>query len=438
MSTNERSSNTDTQLQRISQLSGGDRGMQVNNLMRFYNEESLTACFHALDRKKAVGPDGRTKDDYGVKLDENIGDLVARMKRMAYRPGPVRQVLIPKEGKPGTFRPLGISDIEDKVVQKMTKKILESIYEPLFLNCSYGFRPGRGAHDALRDLHDFLFRNDIQTVIDVDLAAYFDTIDHRILEELLQEKITDFTFMRYISRMFKAGVLAEGELSISEEGVPQGSSCSPVLANVMAHHVIDVWFEETVKSHVRGKVALFRYADDLVICCQYDADAERVKAALGKRLTKFKLRMNEDKTKLIRFSKKAQGRGAKQGTFDYLGFTFFLGKSPRGFVVPKLKTSSKRIRAKLKRVNTWAKSVRCHYRMPALWKTFCRKMMGHINYYGVTDNVTAVQDFVCSATRILYKWLNRRSQRRSFNWEQFNRFMAANPRPRICVKVALY
>jgi group II intron reverse transcriptase/maturase len=245
---------TATKLQRINQLSGKDRDARFNNLMYLYNEESLTACFHELDGTKAVGMDGRSKGDYGRDLDANIADLVARMKRFAYRPGPVRQALIPKEGQPGEFRPLGICNFEDKIVQSMTRLILERIYEPLFLSCSYGFRPGRGPHDAIRDMRSHLFSNDVQVVIDVDLANYFGTIDHKILGELLRDKITDQKFLRYIARMFKAGVLAEGELTVTDEGVPQGSICSPVLSNIMAHHVIDLWFEKTVKQHCRGKV----------------------------------------------------------------------------------------------------------------------------------------------------------------------------------------
>ncbi len=438
MGTNERSTNTDTKLREISRLSGLDKSIKFNNLMHLYNEESVKACFHQLDGKKAVGADGRSKDDYGIELNDKVADLIARMRQMSYRPGPVRQVLIPKEGKPGATRPLGISNIEDKIVQGVTKKILESIYEPLFLSCSYGFRPGRGPHDGIRDLRDYLFSNYVKTVIDVDLAAYFDSIDHRELENLLRNKISDFTFMRYIIRMFKAGVLAKGELVIGEEGVPQGSICSPVLANVMAHHVIDEWFEETVKRHCQGKVALFRYADDMVICCNSEADAQRVKTALSKRLAKFKLWMNEDKTKLIAFCKRAHARGEQQGTFDFLGFTFYLGKSARGKTIPMLKTNHKRMRIKLKRVNQWAKAVRSQYRMKQIWATFCRKMAGHINYYAVSFNVSAVGRFVGLSTRILFKWFNRRSQHRHLSWEKFNRFIAANPLPAISVKVPLF
>lgn len=258
MSPTEAQSTTETKLKRIAWLSACDPHKQFDCLMHHFNGESLEECFHQLDGRKAVGIDGLSKAEYAQRLDENLQDLVERMHRMAYRPEPVRQVRIPKEGQPGATRPLGISTLEDKIVQRMMHRVLESIYEPLFLDCSYGFRPGRSCHEAIRALHQHLFRYEVQTVIDVDLAGYFDSIDHRLLDSLLREKIRDERFLRYLHRMFKAGVLAEGEVTVSEEGVPQGSICSPILANIFAHEVIDTWIEELVKPRCRGRVALFR------------------------------------------------------------------------------------------------------------------------------------------------------------------------------------
>ena len=242
----------------------------------------MKECFHELDGKKAVGVDGVDKETYGKNLDRNIQELIAKMKNMAYRPGPVREVLIPKEGKPGATRPLGISNLEDKIVQKMMQKVLESIYDPIFLDCSYGFRPGKECHDAIKDLQHHLHENEIQTVIDIDLKNFFGTIDHEILEDILKEKIKDTKFMRYINRMFKAGVLSKGDLRMSEEGVPQGRFAARYLSNIFAHYAIDLWIEEMVKPNCKGQVELFRYADDAVICCQYDADAQRIRKSLRK------------------------------------------------------------------------------------------------------------------------------------------------------------
>jgi RNA-directed DNA polymerase len=429
---------TDTKLKRIAWLSASDPRQRFDSLMHHFDVESLAACFHELDGTKAVGIDGITKAHYGEHLEENLHDLVERMKRMAYRPLPVRQVLIPKDGPPGAMRPLGISVVEDKLVQKMMQKVLESVYEPLFLDCSYGFRPGRGCHDALKALYQHLYHHEVAIVIDVDLANFCGTIDHELLIELRQEKIGDGRLIRYLSRMFKAGVLSAGELAVNDEGLPQGSICSPVLANVVAHQVIDTWFEHTVKAHCRGRVELFRYADDLVICCQHEHDAQRVRDALGQRLAKHHLQLNEAKTQQVRFSKRAQRAGDRQGTFDFLGFTFYLGRSRRGAVTPKLKTSGKRLRGKLKRVGEWARRVRNGLPLKHIWSRFGAKLRGHIQYYGVSFNGKAVNTFVYQATRILFGQLNRRSQRKSFTWEQFERFRKAYPLPPVKLGCALY
>jgi RNA-directed DNA polymerase len=357
---------------------------------------------------------------------------------MAYRPEPVRQVLIPKEGKPGATRPLGISNFEDKLVQKRMQEILESIYAPIFLNCSYGFRAGRSCHDAIKDLLDHLFKEEVETVIDVDLENFFGTIDHQLLKDMLCMKIKDTKFLRYISRMFKAGVLADGDLVMSEEGVPQGSCCSPVFSNIFAHYVIDTWLEETVKPLIAGRIQAFRYADDLIICCRYEKDAIRIKEVLAKRLAKFKLKLNESKTKLVSFSKSKKQQGVKQGAFDFLGFTFYLGTSQRSRIVPKLKTSGKRLRAKLNRISEWARQVRNKYKLREIWKTFCSKLRGHAQYYGVSFNARGVRKFLNRAERILFKWLNRRSQRKSFDWVTFKLFTKKYPLPPVQIHHKLF
>lgn len=428
---------TETKLKRIAWLSARDKSKKFDCLMHHFNAESLKECFERLEGRKAVGTDGVTKGRYGERLNDNLNDLTERMKRMAYRPQAVREVRIPKEGKPGATRPLGISNFEDKVVQLMMHRVLESIYEPLFLDCSFGFRPGRSCHDAIRALHQHLFRHEVSAVIDVDLENFFGSIDHVELEKILSEKIKDKRFMRYIKRMFKAGVLSAGEFTVSDEGVPQGSICSPILANILAHYVIDEWFQEVVKRHCRGRVELFRYCDDVVICSQSEHDARRIVRALGKRLAKYKLTLNEAKTRIVSFSSRACRQGVKQETFDFLGFTFYLGRSQKGAVIPKVKTSGKRLRAKFKRVNEWARNVRDCHRLMVIWDIFRAKLRGHIQYYGVTFNQKAVQKFVFYSAKILFKWLNRRSQRRSFNWEQFQLFMRRNPLPmaKVCHKL---
>ncbi|HQS84999.1 MAG TPA: reverse transcriptase domain-containing protein, partial [Alphaproteobacteria bacterium] len=321
-----------------------------------------------------------------------------------------------------------------KIVQRMMQKVLESVYDPLFLKCSYGFRAGIGCHDAIKDLHSHLFRQEeVSTIIDIDLANFFGTIDHKEVINILREKIEDERFLRYIVRMFKGGVLANGELTMSEEGVVQGSSCSPIISNIFAHYVIDVWFEKMVKSHCNGKVELFRYADDAIMCCQFESDAIRIKSALSKRLSKFKLKLNEEKTTVTSFSRRKYEEGKKQGVFHFLGFTFFWGRSRKGKALPKVETRGKSLRSKLKSVNEWARQIRNKYRLNHIWKIFGSKIRGHIQYFGVSFNTRRVEYFVNKAVKILFKWLNRRSQRKSFNWEKFSLFVEKNPLPKIKV-----
>lgn len=429
MGTAESHTMTETKLKRIAWLSNKDKSKEFGCLMHLFNEESLLECFNALDKNKAVGIDGINKTTYARNLVNNIKDLVSRMKQMAYRPGNVRQVLIPKEGKPGATRPLGISNLEDKIVQKMMQKVLESIYEPIFLECSYGFRRGLGCHDAIKALQNHLHENDVETVIDIDLKNFFGTIDHKLLEETLKIKIKDTKLIRYINRMFKAGVLSEGELTISDEGVPQGSICSPILANVHAHYAIDLWIEEMVIPNCKGKIKLIRYADDAVICCEYHSDAERIRSTLPKRLAKFKLELNEDKTKLVEFDKRKVKQGQSQGTFDFLGFTFYLSKSRWNKIVPKIKTRAKTMRSKMKRMNEWWKINRNKEKLGKLWKTFVAKLRGHVQYYGVSHNLRCVKQFINEGKRMAFKWLNKRSQRESFTWVQFDKYLKLYPLP---------
>lgn len=438
MRSTESQENTDTALTEIAWLSSQNPQQEFHSLMHHVNVESLRRCFDKLDGKKALGADQVSKDNYSENLEANLEDLIQRMKQMAYRPNPVRQVLIPKEGKPGATRPLGISNFEDKLVQKRIQEILESIYDPIFLDCSYGFRPGRGCHDAIKDLTSHLYKQEVEVVIDVDLANFFGTIDHQILKDMLAMKIKDKKFLRYITRMLKSGLLVGKELVMSDEGVPQGSCCSPVMSNIVAHYVIDMWLEETVKPLMLGTVRIFRYADDLVICCRHEKDATRIKSVLGKRLAKYKLNLNEDKTKSVSFSKIKSRQGVKQGTFDFLGFTFYLSKSQRGQTIPKVKTSGKRIRSKLIRVKEWIKQIRNQKPLKTIWKTFCAKLRGHVQYYGVSFNSKEVETFIWKAERIVFKWLNRRSQRKSFTWDKYMLFIKKYPLPKAKVCHSLF
>lgn len=427
---------TATKLKRVTERSQSSPEEVFNNLMHLFKKDALRWCFQELDGRKALGVDRLSKDEYEEKLEENLESLWQRLRQMAYRPGTIRQVLIPKEGKPGESRPLGISNIEDKIVQKMMQKVLESIYEPLFKECSHGFRPNKGCHTAIKALEDCLYYNETEAVIDVDISNFFGSISHEKLLEMLRNKISDQNFIRHVARMFKAGILADGELIISDEGVPQGSICSPVLANIFAHYVIDKWFEEEIKT--RYAVRMLRYADDIVIVCLRKQEAEKVIVALEERLGQCGLKLNREKTKLVNFSKREARKGIQQEGFDFLGFTFYLGRSRAGRVMPKLKTNGKRMRAKLKKVNDWARGIRSRVELKDMWKICCSKLRGHIRYYGVSYNSKQVERFRHEVKRIMFKWINRRSQRVSMTWAEFELFEACNPLPEAKVYVRLF
>jgi RNA-directed DNA polymerase len=312
---------TATKLNRIAKLSSENPAMEFKWLMPHINKESLTSCFYELDGKKAVGIDGITKEQYGENLEGNIDNLLARMKLMSYKPQAVKEVLIPKEGKPGATRPLAISAFEDKIVQLQIARILEAIYEPIFRNCSYGFRPGRNCHLAVKDLLTHLHNKGSEIVIDVDLKNFFGLIRHETLLNFLRIKIKDERFIRYIARLLKAGIFKEGRFEVNEEGSGQGSIASPILSNIYAHYVLDTWLEDIVPQHTAREVKSFRYADDQVICCYYRSDSVKVLKALKGRLSKYDLQLNTEKTKVVKFNKRVFPQ-VKQGTFDYLGFTF--------------------------------------------------------------------------------------------------------------------
>lgn len=424
---------TATKLTKIAKLSSESATMEFGYLMPHFNKESLISCFHELEGKKAVGIDGIGKEEYGKNLEENIDQLIDKMKTLSYRPKPVREVLIPKAGKEGETRPLGISAFEDKIIQLQMAKILEAIYEPIFRECSFGFRPGKSCHTAVRGLFQHLSAESNEIVIDVDLKNFFGTISHEELLTFLRIKIKDERFIRYTARMLKAGIFKEGRFEVSDEGSPQGNIVSPILSNIYAHYVIDSWLEDTVPNYTKGQVKSFRYADDEVICCQYESDATKVERALKSRLNKYGLELNVRKTKTVKFNKK-RFPTVKQGSFDYLGFTFYIKRSCKGYAHVAVKTSRARFTSKLKIVKMWCKQNRSKYKLRELWSIFGSKLRGHIQYYGVSLNSDSVNSFVYQATGIFFTWINRRSQRKSMNWEKFSQFRDAFPLPkaRIC------
>jgi RNA-directed DNA polymerase len=394
--------------------------------------DNRRACFAALDGSKAPGVDGVTKAMYGQRLEANLQALPAKLHRMSYRPQPVRRVESPKAD--GGMRPLGIRCTEDKIVQELTRRIVDAIYEPTFIETSDGFRPGRSGHEALRQLNEELMTRPGQWIAALDLAQFFDTMPHTELLPVLSERIADQTFLRLIARRLKAGIQTLDGVVDDELGSPQGSIVSPVIANAFLDHVLDQGCTKTVPQRCRGDCTLIRYADDALARFEHEDDAQRVMRVLPLRLGKCGGRLNAQKTRLLACGKRHAWQVFRARrplpSFDFLGCTHYWGKSRTGKARLKRKTSKKRLRRALVEINRWRRQERNVRRLPALWQALGRKMRGHCNYFGVTDNSRALYRFEHAVYRLLFKGLNRRSQRRSFTWESFRRYCIRHPLPR--------
>ena len=391
------------------------------------DEDNLHASYRELEPGKAPGIDGVTKEGYRKDLGKNITDLAQRLARLGYRPAPVLRVYIPKPGS-DKKRPLGIPCFEDKLVQRAVVRVLEQIYEADFLDSSYGYRPGRTCHHALDGLGRTIQRKKVSYVVESDIRGFFDHVNHDWLMKFLGLRIGDKRVLRLIWRMLKGGVMEDGLTHASEEGTPQGGSLSPLLSNVYLHYVLDLWFERRFRKQCRGEAYYFRFADDFLACFQYREDAERFLVELKERLEKFHLEVEPTKTKLLKFGRFAQGDAEREGkkpeTFTFLGFTHYCGRTRQGSFKVKRRTSKKKFRAKLKEMTAWLKETRCHQKAGALLRQTKVKLQGHLNYYAITDNGPMCASYRHQVTQLLFKWLNRRSQRHSYNWERFNDALA--------------
>lgn len=415
-----------TSLQRIAEKSALHKEHRFQNLMILLTAGFLHWCWRKLNKKSAPGVDRVTAWQYKENLEGNIAKLVESVKGGWYRAKLVLRRFISKGG--GRLRPLGIPATSDKLLQRAVTMILEAIYESIFLTCSFGYRPHIGALDAIKELSYQLQFRGYNYVVEADIRSFFDNINHDLLMEMLSKKIDDKPFLRLIRKWLKAGILEEGKVINPVTGTPQGGIISPILANIYLHYVLDEWFEEVVKAHCRGEVYLCRYADDFVCLFQYEDDARRFYKALGLRLERYGLSLAEDKTRMIRFSRLHM---EDKTWFEFLGFEFQWGTNRAGKPQVLKRTSKKKFRNSLKRFSEWCKSNR-NMRMTELFYKLNAKLRGYYNYYGVRGNYDSLASFFYHAMNILFKWLNRRSQRKSYKWvgfaELLKHFRIAKPR----------
>lgn len=412
-----------------------DAAFQFVSLAHLLDAGFLEGCYFELGRDRASGVDGVSWQKYGEDLENNLKSLVSKMKTKQYKPQPVRRVYIPRGGS--TTRPLGLPTLEDKIVQRGLAQILGAIYEQDFLNCSYGFRPNRGCHDALKETDALIMKRPINFVVEADIKGYFDHVPHEKMMELLGRRIKDPSLLLLVRRFLKAGYQEGGKLMATEAGVPQGGNLSPVLSNIFLHYALDEWFVKEIKPRLKGESHLVRYADDFICMVEKEEDAQAILNALQERLTQHGLELHPDKTRLLRFgrkeSEKARRQNRKASTFDFLGFTHYCGKSRRGYFKLGIKTSKNKYRKCCREMNLWLKGVRNVQKAKEWWPVVKSKLRGHYQYYGVSGNYQAIKRYYLQTQRMMFKWMNRRSQRKSFSTKTFFEYLKRYtlPKPRI-------
>lgn len=418
------STNISTKLDRIATLAKQMPEKAMTSLSHHIDVDWLHEAYTRTRKNGATGIDGQTAADYEEQLEGNLQSLLDRAKSGMYLAPPVRRVHIPKgDGK--QTRPIGIPTFEDKVLQRAVVMALEAVYEQDFLDCSYGFRPGRSAHQALQVLWNTTMEMGGGWVVEVDIARFFDTLDHAQLREILRRRVRDGVLLRLIGKWLNAGVMEAGELSYPDAGTPQGGVISPLLANVYLHEVLDKWFAEEVMPRLQGRAHLVRYADDFVVVFSCEDDARRFMDVLPKRFAKYGLTLHPEKTRLVEFRRpprhlpKSGGGKGGAGTFDLLGFTHHWGRSLKGNWVVKRKTARDRFGRALKKITDWCRAHR-HDSVRQQWTTLVRKVKGHFEYYGITGNSRALANFRYWVQRAWVKWLNRRSNSTPLTWTRAN------------------
>lgn len=437
----DRNKSGQTKLERLSKRAITHIETVFNNLEHIIDGALLKQAYHQLEGKKAVGIDGINKEAYGEQLEENLRDLERRIHAGKYRPKPARVTEIPKED--GSTRPLVISCFEDKLVQYAVSMILTQIYEPLFLPCSYGFRPGRNCHDALRGLHKHAYSCGDGAVVEIDIRKYFNTIPHEELMKILRKKISDERFLRLIDKLAKAPIMEKGETTANTIGCPQGSILSPILANIYLHEVIDEWFESLKQTHIVGEAEEIRYADDMVFVFQRHSEARRFFEVLPKRLKKYGLEINMEKSNLIRSGQNVARREHRAGrrlpTYHFLGFTIYWGKARTGqWWRMKVTSRQDRFTAKLKGLKKFLRTNLNTSNTLGVLKLVVSVVKGWINYNAVSDNEHRVYQFVQLCRDIIRKWINRRGRKRPLSWVNFNLLMRKVGMPSTWKKTFLF
>lgn len=409
-----------TKLARIAELSAQNPNMVFTSIAHMINVELLRECHNKMDGDKAVGIDGVTKEEYGEKLEENLVELVRRLKNKSYKPQPARRVEIPKGN--GKTRPLSIYCYEDKLVQEALRQILEAVFEPMFYNEMMGFRPGRSCHMALRLLNTMIEKNNTNYILDADIKGFFDHLDHGMIVKFVESRIKDPNVVRLVRRLLKAGIIKDYVYEESEEGAGQGSVCSPIIANIYMHYVLLWWFKEKIQPLLKGYSGIVVYADDFVVCFQYKEDAEMFYELLKRRMGNFELSLEEEKSRLLEFGRFASDNCAKRGTkpqtFDFLGFTHYCSKSRDGRFRVKRKTSKKKVSKKLKEIHQRIGKMRL-MKTKDIVKKLNEILVGYYHYYGITDNLRSLKSFSYEVLKSLRFWLNRRGGRRKYTWDGF-------------------
>lgn len=424
-----------TDIARISQIAKERPKEIFTSVYHMINTELLKECYDELDGNKAKGIDGITKREYGNKLKENLENIVQRLKNKCYKPSPARRVRIPKAN--GKMRGLAIANFEDKIVQLAISKIIGAIFEPKLASNMFGFRPNRNCHDCLRYLKTCIEKKKTNYILDADIHAYFDNINHNRIIECLEMHLRDKNLLRLIRRFLKAGIIEAGKYTKGENGTQQGSILSPILANIYMYYVLIKWFDIKIKPEARGYMEIVNYADDLVICFQWKEEAEEIYEKIKTRLNQCQLEFSEEKTRLIEFGRFAKHIGKnKADTFDFLGFTHYCSTRRNGSFRVKLKTARKKFKQKMQEYKVWIKRNR-NKPLHEIMETTIRKLTGHNNYYGVTDNIKELYKFRNEIVKLLRKWLNRRSQKKSYTQEGFKQMLERYKIPTPKIKVEL-